>query len=137
MEDTLKQNTSVTCMLLSGWIKIKCESSESLESDLISTVMDGAGVDLKDQVEPGQCAGEPISNCKKEETHYLPNQFTDFNHHCDNNNENNQTKITSKCAIHSNKHAHCHRINVITEPKIINSRKKPKPFEFLSKGNNS
>ena len=31
----------------------------------MNTVMDGAGVDLKDQVEPGQCAGEPISNCKK------------------------------------------------------------------------
>ena len=39
--------------------KMKCESSESLVSDLMNTVMDGAGVDLKDQVEPWQCAGEP------------------------------------------------------------------------------
>ena len=113
--------------------KMKCESSESLVSDLMNSVMDGAGVDLKDQVEPGQCAGEPISNCKKEETHYLPNQCTDFNHHCDKNNENNQTKFGIKCTIHCNKHVHCHRMNVITEPKMINSRKNPSLLNFSHK----
>ena len=70
--------------------KMKYESSESLVSDLMNTVMDGAGVDVKDQVEPGQCAVEPISNCKIEETHYLPTQCTN-----DKNNENNQTKMAS------------------------------------------
>ena len=111
--------------------KMKCESSESLVSDLMNTVMDGAGVDLKDQVEPWQCAGEPISNCKKEETHYLPTQYTDFNHHCDKSNENNTFGI--KCTIRSNKHVHCHKINVITEPKIINSRKNPSLLNFSQK----
>ena len=101
--------------------KMKCESSESLVSDLMNTVMDGAGVDLKDQVEPWQCAGEPISNCKKEETHYLPTQCTDLNHHCDKNNENIQSQIAIKCTNGSKKHVHSHRMIVITEPMIINS----------------
>ena len=41
--------------------KMKCESSESLVSDLMNTVMDGAGVVLKDEVEPWQCARESKS----------------------------------------------------------------------------
>ena len=63
----------------------------------MNTVMDGAGVDVKDQVEPWQCAVEPISNCKIEETHYLPTQCTN-----DKNNENNQTKMASNFTNLSN-----------------------------------
>ena len=105
--------------------KMKCESSESLVSDLMSTVMDGAGVDLKDEDEPWQCAGEPISNCKKEETNSLPTQCMN-NHHCDKNNENNQARIANVCINSRSKLIHCQRMNepmVITEPIIMNSQK--------------
>ncbi|KAJ8362709.1 hypothetical protein SKAU_G00115400, partial [Synaphobranchus kaupii] len=54
--------------------EMKYESSESLVSDLINTVMTGGGVDHKDQMEPWQCAGEPNANCKKEDIHDLPTQ---------------------------------------------------------------
>ena len=110
--------------------KIKCESSESFVSDLMNTVMDGAGVDLKDQVEPWQCAGEPVSNCKKEETHYLPNQFTDLNHHCDKNNENNQTKNANKCTNRMSKRLHSQRKNVIADPMMVNSQEIPSLLTF-------
>ena len=71
---------------------MKCESSESLVSDLMNTVMDGAGVDLKDQVEPWQCTGEPISNCEKEEIHDVLTHDGDFHHLCDKKNETNTNK---------------------------------------------
>ena len=110
--------------------KMNFESSESLVSDLMNTVMDGAGVDLKDQVEPWQCAGEPVSNCKKEETHYLPNQFTDLNRHCDKNNENNQTKNANKCTNRRSKRLHSQRKNVIADPMMVNSQEIPSLLTF-------
>ncbi|KAJ8283220.1 hypothetical protein COCON_G00020700 [Conger conger] len=47
--------------------QMKCESSESLVSDLMNTGMTGAGVDHTDQTQTGQCARE--TNPKKEEIH--------------------------------------------------------------------
>ncbi|XP_035259466.1 zinc finger protein 2 homolog [Anguilla anguilla] len=97
--------------------RIKCESSESLVSNLINTVMNGAGVDHKDQAESGQCAGEPNPHCKKEEIHHLQTPCRDLNHHCDKNNENNQTRIVQKDTNGGKKHIHCQKV----EPKLINS----------------
>ncbi|KAJ8362706.1 hypothetical protein SKAU_G00115370 [Synaphobranchus kaupii] len=71
----------IKCVIKSD--KIKCESGESLVSDLMNTVMNGAGFDHKDQTEPWQCAEEPNPNCKKEDIYDLPIQSGDFNHHCD------------------------------------------------------
>ncbi|KAJ8362737.1 hypothetical protein SKAU_G00115680, partial [Synaphobranchus kaupii] len=100
--------------------KMKCESSECLVSDLImNTVMNRAGVDHKDQTEPWQCAGEPNTNCKKEEIHDLATQCGDLNHHCDINNENNQTKIVCKSTNSSNKHIQYTSMNVIMKPVIM------------------
>ncbi|KAJ8362723.1 hypothetical protein SKAU_G00115540, partial [Synaphobranchus kaupii] len=65
--------------------KKKCESSESLVSDVRNTVMIGACVDHKDQTETWQCAGESNPNCKKE-FNDLQTQCGDLNHHCDINN---------------------------------------------------
>ncbi|KAJ8362740.1 hypothetical protein SKAU_G00115710, partial [Synaphobranchus kaupii] len=102
--------------------KLKCESSESLVSDIMNTVMNGVGVDQKDQTEPWQCAEEPNPNCKKE-SHDLPTQSGDLNHHCDVNNENNQTRIVQKSTNVSKKRMQCGRMNVIIEPLIMNSSK--------------
>ena len=69
--------------------KMKCESSESLVSDLMSTVMDGAGVDLKDQTETWHFAGEPNPNShSKNKYHSRLSQFED-SHHCFISNKNN------------------------------------------------
>ncbi|KAJ8362650.1 hypothetical protein SKAU_G00114810 [Synaphobranchus kaupii] len=111
--------------------QMKYESSESLVSDLINSVMSGAGVDQKNQTEPWQCAGEPIPNCKKEEIHDLLTQCGDLNHHCDINHENNQTRIVHK-TDGSMKRLNCQRTNVISEPMIISSIK-PSLLHFFQK----
>ncbi|KAJ8332025.1 hypothetical protein SKAU_G00429890, partial [Synaphobranchus kaupii] len=100
--------------------QMKCESSDSLVSDLMNTVVNGAGVDQKDQTEPCQYAGEPNTNCKKEEIHDDLPQYGDFtNHRC----ENNQTRIIQKITNGSSMHKHCRRMNMIIEPVIMNSSK--------------
>ncbi|KAJ8362748.1 hypothetical protein SKAU_G00115790, partial [Synaphobranchus kaupii] len=99
--------------------QMKCESSDSFASDLMNTVMNGAGVHHKDQTEPWQYAGQPNTNCKKEEIHDLLPQYGDLNHHC----ENNQTRIIQKSPNGSRMHEHCRRMNMIIEPVIINSSK--------------
>ncbi|KAJ8278534.1 hypothetical protein GJAV_G00088650, partial [Gymnothorax javanicus] len=45
--------------------EVKFESSEGLVSDLMSTELNGAGVDGTDQRESWQCAGEPNTNNRK------------------------------------------------------------------------
>ncbi|KAJ8362742.1 hypothetical protein SKAU_G00115730, partial [Synaphobranchus kaupii] len=95
--------------------QMKCESSESLVSDLKNTMMNGAGVDHKDQTELWQCAGVRNTNCKKEEIHDLPIQCGDLNHHCDICHENNQTR---KSKNGSKEHIPCWRMNMIIEPLI-------------------
>ncbi|KAJ8283219.1 hypothetical protein COCON_G00020690 [Conger conger] len=81
--------------------QMKCESSESLVSDLMNTVMDGAGVDHKGLPEPWLCAGEPTPNCEKEEIH-----------------QNNRNRIVQKSRNCNKKHMHCQRVNVRIAPKI-------------------
>ncbi|KAJ8362643.1 hypothetical protein SKAU_G00114740 [Synaphobranchus kaupii] len=44
--------------------QIKCESSGSLVSDLLKTVMNGADVNHKGQTEPWKCTEEPNTNCE-------------------------------------------------------------------------
>ncbi|XP_064181099.1 zinc finger protein 252-like isoform X2 [Anguilla rostrata] len=104
--------------------QIKCESSEGLENDLMDTVMTGA-VTRKDQTESGQCAGEPNPNCKKEEIHDFLTSCGDLTHHCDKNNGNNLSRIVQKSTTSSKKNVHCHRMNVMCEPMIINSSENP------------
>ncbi|KAJ8332423.1 hypothetical protein SKAU_G00425960, partial [Synaphobranchus kaupii] len=101
--------------------QMKCESSESLASDLMNTVMNGAGVDHKDQTEPWQCAGEP--NCKKEEFHDLQTQCGALSHHCDINNEITQIRIVQNSTNSSNNHVH--------EPMISNSSNNPNLLNFF------
>ncbi|KAJ8363003.1 hypothetical protein SKAU_G00118340 [Synaphobranchus kaupii] len=103
--------------------QMKCECSESLVSDLMSTVMNAAGVDDKSQTESWQCAGEPNANCEKKEIHDMPTQCGKLNHHCDINNENNQTRNFQKITNSRNKHVHCRGMNVILEPVIMNFKK--------------
>ncbi|KAJ8362721.1 hypothetical protein SKAU_G00115520 [Synaphobranchus kaupii] len=55
-----------------------CEPSESLVSDDVNTLMNGAGVDHEDQTEPWQCAIEPNQNYIKEEFHDLPTQCAEI-----------------------------------------------------------
>ncbi|KAJ8362694.1 hypothetical protein SKAU_G00115250, partial [Synaphobranchus kaupii] len=76
--------------------QMKCECSESLVSDVMNTVVNGAGVDHKDQTEPWQCAGEPNPNCKNEEIHDIPNQCGELKPDCIINNEDNQSRIVKK-----------------------------------------
>ena len=70
--------------------KMKCESSERLVSDLMNTVMDGAGV------EPWQCAvtnctlPNTITNCTLED---VPTQCGDLSHHCN----SGKHCVCSKC----------------------------------------
>ncbi|KAJ8283229.1 hypothetical protein COCON_G00020790, partial [Conger conger] len=78
--------------------QMKSESSESLVSDLMNTVMDGAGVDHKDQTEPWQCAGEPTRNI---------------------------TDIAQNGTNGVNPHIHCQGMNVIIVPMIMNSSENP------------
>ena len=47
--------------------RLKCELSECSVNDVMDTVVTGAGVDLKDQTEPWQCAGEQNPNCARED----------------------------------------------------------------------
>ncbi|KAJ8332027.1 hypothetical protein SKAU_G00429910 [Synaphobranchus kaupii] len=103
--------------------QLKCESSESLASDVMNNVMNGAGVDHKEEIEPWQCTGEPNPNYKKEEIHDLLTQCRDLNHHWDINNENNQTRIVQKSTNGSNNPPYCRRMNVVIEPLIIDSSK--------------
>ncbi|XP_064181092.1 zinc finger protein ZFP2-like [Anguilla rostrata] len=98
--------------------QMKCEYSESLVSDLIIE----AGVDDGDQTEPRQSPGEPNRNCEKEES---------INHHCDINNENNQTTFIHKSTSSCSKHIHSQRMNVIIEPPLIKSSKNPSPLNVF------
>ncbi|KAG5853602.1 hypothetical protein ANANG_G00027740 [Anguilla anguilla] len=98
---------------------MKCESSECSVNDLMNTVMNGAGVDHEDKTEPWQCAGEPSTNCKKEEMHDFPIHCADLTHHCDKNNENNLTRIVQKNTNCGNKHIDRQRRNVRIAPKIV------------------
>ncbi|KAJ8363004.1 hypothetical protein SKAU_G00118350, partial [Synaphobranchus kaupii] len=104
---------------------MKCECSESLVSDLMSTVMNGAGVDYKNQTESWLCAGQPKGNCEKEEIHDLPTQCGKLKHHCGINNENNPIINFQKITNSRDKHLHCRGMNVIVEPMIMNSKKSP------------
>ncbi|KAJ8349434.1 hypothetical protein SKAU_G00245640 [Synaphobranchus kaupii] len=122
----------IICVVLQS-DEMKCESSESLVSDLMKTVMTGARVDYKDQTEPWQCAGKPNAKCKKEEILDLPTQCGDLNHHCDKNEENNQTMIVQKSTSISKKHITSQRTNVITKPMVINSSKSPSLLNFLQR----
>ncbi|KAJ8362689.1 hypothetical protein SKAU_G00115200, partial [Synaphobranchus kaupii] len=116
--------------------KMKCESSESLVSDVMNTVMNGAGVDHKDQTEPWQCAGEPNTNCKNEEIHDLVTQFGDFKHRRDINNEDNQTRIVKKSTNGRNRHINCLRTSLVTDPMICSSSKDPNLLNFFEKQTN-
>ncbi|KAJ8283225.1 hypothetical protein COCON_G00020750 [Conger conger] len=108
--------------------ELKCESSESLVSDLKNTGMAGAG----DPTEPWQCAGEPILNCKKEEIHDLPTQYGDLNDHCDIKDNNNNTGIVQNIHI-STSQINCQITNVATEPMKINSSETPMLFNAFQK----
>ncbi|KAJ8263765.1 hypothetical protein GJAV_G00141040 [Gymnothorax javanicus] len=65
--------------------QVKCESGVTLVSDLMNTVKTEAAGDLEEPTEPWQCAGEPNSSCKPEETHDLLTHSADFNHQFQNN----------------------------------------------------
>ncbi|KAJ8335489.1 hypothetical protein SKAU_G00388310, partial [Synaphobranchus kaupii] len=112
--------------------QMKCESSESLVSDLLKTVMSGAYVDHKDQTEL-QYTGEPNPNCKNEKSNYLPIQCGCVAQHCEFNNEDNQTRIVQKNTLSKNKHINCLRTNVILEPMVINSSKTPNLLNLFQK----
>ncbi|KAJ8362993.1 hypothetical protein SKAU_G00118240 [Synaphobranchus kaupii] len=111
--------------------QMKCECSEILVSDLMSTVMNGAGVDHKDQTKPWQCAGEPNPNYEKEKSNDLLTQCGESSHHCDINNENNQSRIVQKGTNCRNEHVHCRRMNIIIEPMIIHSSKNTSLLNFV------
>ncbi|KAJ8362672.1 hypothetical protein SKAU_G00115030, partial [Synaphobranchus kaupii] len=112
--------------------QMKCESNESIESDLMNTEMNGAAVDHKGQTKPGQCAGEPNPDCKKEESHDLPTQCGDLNHHCDTNNENNQA-IAQRSTNSSRKRMYCQGTKVLIEQMIVNSCEKPSLLNCFQK----
>ncbi|KAJ8362715.1 hypothetical protein SKAU_G00115460 [Synaphobranchus kaupii] len=113
--------------------QMKCESSGSLVSDLMNTVMNGAGVDHKDQTEPWQCAGEPNPNCKKEEIHDMSTECGKLKHHSDINNENNQTRIVQESINGSDRHVFCQRTQVLIEQMIVNSSKSPSLLNCFQK----
>ncbi|KAJ8362677.1 hypothetical protein SKAU_G00115080, partial [Synaphobranchus kaupii] len=100
--------------------QMKCESSESLGSDVMNTVMIRAGGDHKNQTELQQYTGEPNPNCENEESRHLPVHCGDVTQHYDINNGNNQTRIVQKSTNVGNRHIYCPRTNVIIEPIIIN-----------------
>ncbi|XP_061088688.1 zinc finger protein 501-like [Conger conger] len=110
--------------------EVKCESSEGLVSDLMNTVMDGAGVDHNDQTEPRCCAGETNPNCKKEEIRDLPTQCEGLLHTCDVNNEYNQNSIVQRGTSSSKNHIQCQRRNVRILPKLGDSSKNPGFFNL-------
>ncbi|XP_035259388.1 oocyte zinc finger protein XlCOF22-like isoform X2 [Anguilla anguilla] len=109
---------NMNCVLIKS-DEMKCESSESLVTDLINTVMNGAAVNLSDKTEPWQCAGEPNPNCIKEETHDLLTQCGDLK---------SENKIFQKGTNSSNKRIHCQGTN---EPMIITSSKNPSHLNLL------
>ncbi|KAJ8362747.1 hypothetical protein SKAU_G00115780, partial [Synaphobranchus kaupii] len=111
--------------------QMKCESSVCLVSNPMNTVTNGAGVDHKDQTEPWQCAGETNPTCKNEEIHDLPTQCGDLNHHCDINNEINQTQIVQKSTNRSNKPKGCRKMKVIIQPMMSKSSEKQRLSYFL------
>ncbi|KAJ8259290.1 hypothetical protein COCON_G00183020, partial [Conger conger] len=111
---------NIKCVHLKSDV-LKCESSETLVSDLMNTMINGATVDHKDQTEPSQCAGEADPNCKKEEIHNPLTQCGDLNHHCHINGENSLTRILQKSRNGSNKHIHFQGTNEKTEPMTTNS----------------
>ena len=87
----------------------------------MNTVMDGAGVDLKDQTETWHFAGEPNPNShSKNKCHSRLSQFED-SHHCFISNENNLNLIALKRT--NKKLIKCHRTNVIMEHRINSSKK--------------
>ena len=98
--------------------EMKFESSENLVSELMSTVMTGAGVDLKGQTEPWQCAGEQNPNCKKEEIDDHLTQCGDLNNHCHISSVNNQTGIAQKSIKKCNQQRNSQTTNVLNEPMI-------------------
>ncbi|KAJ8362708.1 hypothetical protein SKAU_G00115390, partial [Synaphobranchus kaupii] len=111
--------------------QMKCECSESLVSDDVNTVMTGAGVDHKDQTEPWQCAGEPNTNCKKEEFCHMPTKCGDLKHYCNINNEDNQTRIVKKSTNGCNRHINCQRKEFVAEPIISNSSENRSLLNFF------
>ena len=107
MEDTVRQNRWVTCRIFNMKPeKMKCESIESLVSDLMKTVMTGAR--------------EQNPNCKKELCN-PPIQCGVMSPHCNITNKNNQTRFVQKNANGSSQHFNCERMRVMIEPLIIHS----------------
>ncbi|KAJ8362656.1 hypothetical protein SKAU_G00114870, partial [Synaphobranchus kaupii] len=113
--------------------QMKCESSESLVSDLMNTEMNGAAVDHNDQTEPQKYTVEPNPDCKHEESHYLTIQCGGVTQHCDINNENNQTRIVQNNKLSENKHINCQRTNVILEPMVSDSSENPSLLNLFQK----
>ncbi|KAJ8332026.1 hypothetical protein SKAU_G00429900 [Synaphobranchus kaupii] len=130
MAEHISDLQDITCVQIKS-DQMKCESSESLVSDLVNTVMNGAGVDHKDQTEPWPCAEEPNPNCKNEEISHLSTQCGDFNHQCAINSQNNQTRIVQKSTNRSNKRIYGRRMKVMLEPLIINSSKNTHLLNFF------
>ncbi|XP_035259431.1 zinc finger protein 558-like isoform X2 [Anguilla anguilla] len=130
-EEHISELQDFKCVMKSD--QMKCESSESLESDLVGIVMNGADVDNRDQAERWQCAADSYQNCKKEEICDLLTQYGDLSHHCDIDNENSQTRIVQESCNSGNRPVNCQRTNVIIEPMIINSSKNSSLLNFIQK----
>ncbi|KAJ8263771.1 hypothetical protein GJAV_G00141100 [Gymnothorax javanicus] len=94
--------------------RIKHESNEIVDGDVMSTVMSGAGVDHKDQFHPWQYAGGPNPNCKNEEICDFLSTCEDVAHFCGKNHENNQSRIVET-------RIHCGILTMVIEPLINNS----------------
>ncbi|KAJ8263761.1 hypothetical protein GJAV_G00141000 [Gymnothorax javanicus] len=97
--------------------QVKCESGVTLVSDLMNTVKTEAAGDLEEPTEPWQCAGEPNSSCKPEETHDLLTHSGDFNHQF----QNNQPRIVLERVNRRNKPVLRRRRNGKTVQKVLNS----------------
>ncbi|XP_035259357.1 zinc finger protein 676-like isoform X4 [Anguilla anguilla] len=112
--------------------EMKCESSESIVSDLMNTVVSEAAVDHKDQIEPWQCAGESEPNCKKE-INDVPTKYVDVNHHCEMITESGHTRIVQKITNNTNKHNNFQGMDVINQHMINNSSKNQSLLNFRQK----
>ncbi|KAJ8374054.1 hypothetical protein SKAU_G00046340 [Synaphobranchus kaupii] len=92
--------------------EVKCESSESLVSDVMNTVMNRASVGHKDQTEPWQCAGEPNPNSKNEEIHDLHKHVgNQWEMHTAGNQSNFIQESTSLTVTDKVVGLHYHRVN--------------------------